>query len=357
MGNPSAYHTTATSNTLQNFKNHKDEGIYTGDDTKDPWIKNHGITVDGAKLIWQDVKGLISDVGVDGDYLTFTVSKDNIEEGNALIAATENGTVVWSWHVWVTNETLAASELTAVNTGAHTYKVAAVNVGQSSKWYANRCRVRATSNNVTIQYEVSSLSKGECGTEPYYQWGRKDPELPSKGGYQMDGGAFSFAAKTGSVSIGTTIQNPGVHYYNSSNYGPYNESKYNYWDANQTGTDNISTATVKTIYDPCPPDYCVPTGNLYSYMSNNSSYIKWINGNGEIGWIWTKDGADLCFPASGYRSGGGGSTGYVGYSGGYWSASAYGSYYGRRLYFRSSGWYWDYGGRAGGFPVRSVLEQ
>jgi hypothetical protein len=356
-GNPSAYHTTETSNTLQNFKNHKDEGIYTGDDTKDPWIKNHGITVDGAKLIWQDVKGLISDVGVDGDYLTFTVDKDNIDEGNALIAATENGTVVWSWHVWVTSETLADSELTSINTGAHTYKVAAFNVGQHTKWKINRCRVRATSNNVTIQYEVSSLYNGECATEPYYQWGRKDPELPAIGGYQMDGSTFSFAATTSSVSIGTTIKNPGVHYYNLSNKGPYNESKYNYWDANQTGTDNISTATVKTIYDPCPPDYCIPTGNLYYYMGNNSSYTKWINSNGEIGRIWTKDGANLYLPDSGYRNYSGGSLFLVGSDGNCWSASASYSNYGRYLGFNSSYWRSSDEYRAFGFPVRSVLEE
>ena len=357
VGNPSAYHTTATSNTLQNFKNHKDQGIYTGDDTKDPWIKNHGITVNGAKLIWQDVKGLISDVGVDGDYLTFTVDKDNIDEGNALIAATENGTVVWSWHVWVTSETLADSELTSINTGAHTYKVAAFNVGQHAKWKTNRCRVRATSNNVTIQYEVSSLYNGECGTEPYYQWGRKDPELPSIGGYQMDGSTFSFAATTSSVSIGTTIKNPGVHYYTSSNQAPYNESKYNYWDANQTGTDNISTATVKTVYDPCPPDYCIPTGNLYYYMGNNSSYTKWINGNGEIGRIWTKDGANLYLPVSGLRNYRDGSLSGVGSLGLYWSASANYSDGGRSLHFYSGYWGWGYDARVFGFPVRSVLEE
>lgn len=356
-GNPSAYHTTETSNTLQNFKNHKDEGIYTGDDTKDPWIKNHGITVDGAKLIWQDVKGLISDVGVDGDYLTFTVSKDNKEEGNALIAATENGTVVWSWHVWVTNETLAASELTAVNTGAHTYKVAAVNVGQHTKWKTSRCRVRATSNNVTIQYEVSSLYNQEYGTEPYYQWGRKDPELPAIGGYQMDGSTFSFAAKRGSVSIGTTIKNPGVHYYNTSNYGPYNENNSNYWDANQTGTENISTATVKTVYDPCPPDYCVPTGNLNYYMSDMENYTEWVNNNGQIGRIWTKDGAYLLFPVSGERFFKDGDVIYPGLIGRCWSASADGKYDAVLLRYGSGVW-WVYAEYRGyGEPVRPVLEE
>ena len=57
--NRNAYYTTQTENTLQNFVNHNDAGIYTGDDAKDPWIKNHSITVAGARLIWQDVQATI----------------------------------------------------------------------------------------------------------------------------------------------------------------------------------------------------------------------------------------------------------------------------------------------------------
>ena len=122
--NRNAYYTTQTSNVLQNFVNHSDEGIYTGNDTTDPWIKNHSITVAGAKLIWQDVQGMISSVGVSGDFLTFSVNPNNIAPGNAVIAATtgENGTgdIVWSWHIWVTTETYRQAALCLLVAIIHT---------------------------------------------------------------------------------------------------------------------------------------------------------------------------------------------------------------------------------------------
>ena len=69
----------------------------------------------GAKLIWQDAKGLITNVGYSGGYVTFTVTNNmaHLVEGNALIAVTsgENGTgdILWSWHIWITEMTDATN--------------------------------------------------------------------------------------------------------------------------------------------------------------------------------------------------------------------------------------------------------
>lgn len=366
--NSLAYKATSTGSYIKsNLVNHADAAI------SDPWIKNNSITVDGAKLIWQDAKGLISSVGINGDYLTFTVSSENITEGNAVIAATSSGTVVWSWHIWVTSETL--SDMTSIATGSHTYSVAPVNVGwvnpaKTSTIYAgSKCKVKIASNNAVITLDVTqpdnqtvtSQSYGYC---PYYQWGRKDAEIPSTGtgssshtAYDIDGNTISnMTHSSTSVSIGTTIQNPLTHYYNSSNYGPYSENLYNYWDINQGSTDNITTATVKTVYDPCPPDMCIPTGNLYYYMGNNSSYASW--NSSKYGRTWTKDNESIFFPAAGCRGySSGTSLNGVGSRGYCWSASAYSYNDGRNLYFYSSGWRWYYGYRASGQSVRPVSEE
>ena len=66
-------YTTAT------FPNHN------GDAINAPWItkaatgdgvdKGMGIAVDKAELLWQDAQGLVTAVGIDGDYLTLTVGK------------------------------------------------------------------------------------------------------------------------------------------------------------------------------------------------------------------------------------------------------------------------------------------
>ena len=364
--NSSAYYTSQTSNTLQRLVNHADVGI------TDPWIKTVvGSSPDGAQLIWEDVQGMISSVGIDGDYLTFTVSEDNIAEGNAVIAATVSGTVVWSWHIWVTTQTL--SSLTTIATGSHNYQVAPVNVGQVSGtitsgatiYAGDFCTVTCTNNGMSMEFTVTAKDYTSEGTvryypSPYYQWGRKDAERPTIGAYNSSGTyAQNPTVVSGAYSIGTTIQNPDKHYYNSSNYGPYNENKYNYWDMNQTGTGNITTATVKTVYDPCPPGFCVPTGNLYYYMGNtggsNSSYGTWQAT--PPGRIWIYNSPNVFFPASGLRSYSDGTLSNVGSYGYYWSASANSSIYGRYLGFNSSYWNWYYSSRAYGIPVRAVAEE
>jgi hypothetical protein len=78
----------------------------------------------------------VTEVGIKGDYLTLTVGKDATEqEGNAVVAAkTADGTIVWSWHIWVTRQTFAEADLATFNTGEHIYKLTPVNVG----WVGDR---------------------------------------------------------------------------------------------------------------------------------------------------------------------------------------------------------------------------
>ena len=177
------------------------------------------------------------------------------------------------------------------------------------------CQVRATANGITVEFQVTAKDYTSGGTNyyypsPYYQWGRKDAMYPSTGGFNSAGTLISTYSGTTLVTAtsatpGATIQHPNYWYYNSSNYGPYGTNstyagKYNYWDMNQTSTGNITTATVKTVYDPCPPGFCVPTGNLYYYMGNtggsNSSYGTWQSTPPGRKWIY--GGANNFFPAS-----------------------------------------------------------
>ena len=348
---------TITNGTNQ-FINH------AGTPISGPWItkstsgtgvnKGMGLTATSAELLWQDRSGLITSVSVNGDYLEFTVG--SFGGGNALIAVKNGSTILWSWHIWATTETLAST--TAVNTGSggHTYNVAAVNLG----W-------------------VPTGGSGKQGYCPYYQWGRKDPFIPCNGTtndntdktiYNISGAnitpASITASSTGiqyesstSATIATNIQKPIKHYYNSSNYGPCNTTYYNMWDAQNTATDNVTSATKKTIYDPCPPGFCIPTGNLWYYFGNggNRTMSTFDTTNKGATWNTGITGNALWLPAAGYRSSSSGTLSNVGSSGYYWSATPSSTNFGRRLYFNSSLWYWSNLHRAFGFSVRPVAEE
>ena len=159
-------------------------------------------------------------------------------------------------------------------------------------------------------------------------------------------------------------KNPTTHYYNSSTYGPCNTTYYNMWDAQNTATNNVTSATKKTIYDPCPPGFCVPTGNLYCYMGNGLSNPTSSTSRSDSNWdstnkgkTWTLNGASIYFPAAGYRIRSSGGLGYMGLYGYYWSATPSSTRNGRGLYVDSSYWIWYDYSRAYGFPVRAVAEE
>ena len=360
-----------------NFVNHAGTAINA------PWItkattgegvaKGMGITVKSAALLWQDAEGLITKVGISGDYLTLTVGKDaTTQQGNALVAAKDaDGKIVWSWHIWVTKETFADATLTTVATTDNTstgtqgvdwqiYKVTPVNLG----W-------------------VPTDGNGKKGYAPYYQWGRKDALIPGDGAtftapsishtvYDIDGNEITGMTNTASTTatIADNIKNPTTHYYNDDTKGPCNTRYYNMWDAQQTGANNIKTATKKTVYDPSPAGFCVPTDNLYYLMGHgnvcdggyNRSDSDWDTTNKGKTWKQTTysnytTGPDLYFPASGFRDPNNGSTRVVGQFGYYWSSSPKDGNTGRYLGVHQGLWWWTCPERANGYPVRAVAEE
>lgn len=339
---------SASSTYTTQFVNHAGTGI------SGPWItkstsgtgvnKGMGVTVNGAELLWQDASGLISAVGIDGDYLTFTVpAAASSKAGNALIAAKSGSTIVWSWHIWVTTETLAST--TIVATGSHNYTVSPVNLG----W-------------------IPTGGNGKQGYCTYYQWGRKDPFIPAAAYnsttnhtvYNISNSSVTVITYSGTgVTIADNIKNPTTHYYYSSNYGPVTTTYYNMWDAQNTTTNNVTTATKKTIYDPCPPGFCVPTGNLWYYFGNgsNRSNTTFDTTNKGATWNIGITGDALWLPAAGCRGTSSGSLSGVGSVSYYWSATPNSANFGRFLYFNSSNWYWNIDSRARGFSVRPVAEE
>ena len=120
------------------------------------------------------------------------------------------------------------------------------------------------------------------------------------------------------------------------------------WDAQQTSNDIAAAATKKTVYDPCPPGFCVPTSGLYNYIKGQTEYEYAFNDG------YTYSG--VFFPASGYRISNSGVLNLVGTDGYYWSATPNGGTEGRHFSFRSGSWSLGSYSRAMGCPVRAVAE-
>lgn len=335
--NESAYKTSHTgTNILSNFKDHK------GVDITDPWIAetNSGANKpNDAKLVWADETGLVESLGIsaDGKFLKFRVPKDKIKNGNAVIAATKDGVVVWSWHLWFT-EANVLNTTKVTNFQKKDYNFTNETLGwKYTKWETTtysaprkvKVKVRQLEKNggnykestITITQNNGALREGY---NTLYQFGRKDA-LPGtddilEGTFTKNGG--------NNMSIQNGIQHPGTLYTHGSTwYSVYNQ--YNLWSMNNTTTGFNDNAVVKTIYDPCPAGFKMPASNAFTGFTTTGGNTETksqfnINGEWESGFHFnnkiSSPDATVYFPASGYRNSIDGSLFGMGYFGYYRSA-------------------------------------
>ena len=337
---------TTNAYTRSSFVNHADNPI-TG-----PWLKDHaGATPASAELLWQDAQGLISQVGINGDYLTFTVPAATITAGNAVIAVkNSSGTVVWSWHIWVTDQNWDGNLSTLIGTYRN-FEIAPVNLGYvaskpvRSTYKGNTGSVLINLNNkadivfdveqpdyVIDNYTTISGLSYKRFYEPYYQWGRKDPFIPGcydapakpvdKTVYNISGTDITTSISPANTVVsspatdGTAISNPTIMYTTAESPYHWNTNLYiNSWDGGEDTKlsysypkwySNRSKKTVKTVYDPCPPGFCVPTETLWTLVaakigeSSNTANL----GQGLNGKSFTPNAGNTVFIyGPGYRSG------------------------------------------------------
>ncbi len=388
--NRSAYESTATGDlALETFVNHNNAPITS------PYIAAHdGCTPTNAVLVWQDAENLVSNIQfVDGGSpeahrITFNVNQVTIKQGNAIIAVRDvNNIILWSWHIWVTDykpgldaTRMASYDPTQTqrdktvksydNNYSYTFMGvplgwcdAESSAGREVIMQFTQIETGATQE-VTIKQDPISLG----GNLPYYQWGRKDPTLPSNGLGNDDndkpynGNYTIVKGAIGKITIGTAIQNPHIIYDGGDwGYDDWYSAKetvtgknyfQNLWDVNNISSDHKFTSTVKTVYDPSPVGYVVPPSRAFSGLTsdgNNTAdwnkvntnclatddlkamggmtfYCNAMNSNNRL------DGGVIYFPTTGFRL-------YsqkhvlrsVGAAGMFWSASSYGSGAGRIL--------------------------
>ena len=388
--NSNAYETTATGTyVLQHFQDHAGQPI------TNPWIEKTNSSayanIDGAKIVWADEKDLVTsptiahDASGDG-YLDFEVKQSDIKSGNAVVAVTKGGTVVWSWHLWFAPKS-ALTPIPVTNYQGKTYNFTTETLGWKPKGEVTtyntprtvKVKVEQTiANGGAKQFTVINITQNNGGKKEgistLYQFGRKDA-FPGMDETKLPQGSINKNAGD-NMSIINGIQNPQNFYtWGSSWYSnpPAGYSYYNLWSADNTITGWNDNAVVKTVYDPCPVGFKMPASNAFTGFTSNGQYGSGaanINANGTAD-SWDKfstayghnfytnssKNATIFFPASGFRDYGDGSLSDVGNYGCYWSAVPYSTGSGCSLSFD---WGYvnpqSYNGRSYGFAARPVSE-
>ena len=287
--------------------------------------------VDSADLIWEtynnatsvSLNSVIATVGYEDEWVYFT-TPETLHPGNALIAAkNEAGDILWSWHIWI-----PATTVKSVAAGIHPTDVMDRNLG---------ALVVAEASDVA-PVDITSVGM-------FYQWGRKDPFF---GPRMIDEGQYvskaryagtEWTADKVQISVEESIQQPTFFarglYVDGSQVNPdwCTDSDAEYWG--DTGG--------KTIYDPCPVGYRVPTREKkYSLWADDITTNEGWEYDAEHYWFKVGNPATV-FPAVGWYDGGSLKSTF---RAGIWNAhsdswtndAGYSHYagYARRIYFESS---------------------
>lgn len=191
-----------------------------------------------AEILWEtagtadpiEPRSIIKGVSYDEEtnYVCFQTPSVK-KPGNALIALMDaHDVVLWSWHIWI-----PATPVTDVTEGnfAATGAVMSRNLGALV--------------DATIAAPTPAESFGLL-----YQWGRKDPFPGFCGDGPVAVAGEAVTAQAGPVSVAESIQHPTVI--------SFVESKD--WQ-NDSDPSTLWLEASKTVYDPCPPGYMMPTRN------------------------------------------------------------------------------------------------
>ena len=323
---------------LHTFVDHNDDPITS------PYIniQNASDQATKAEVIWEDCQDIVTAPAVTGSgadsYLTFTIKKENLQNGNAVVAVTNaaGNKVMWSWHLWFTPK--SSLKKIAVTSDGSEYKFMTDNLGwKYTKWTGGLKRevvVKIEQQAETGEKKTATITlkqaAGNNVREGYgnlYQWGRKDP-LPgiNTTGFAFDNNYVEIPKDKGEEpanvikmktrTIGRGIQNPGIMLpkVGGGKLGWHYQQIINMWSANNNMLDGSIRNDVKTIYDPSPVGFKVP--DAHAFMGFKKENGVWSNGYT----FKVNNDKEIYFQAGGARYGTSGALTSNGTVGFYWQS-------------------------------------
>ena len=242
-------------------------------------------------------------------YVSFNVSK--WFEGNLILAGRDaKGDIVWSWHIWFTDEP---------------------DMMKSNSFVVMDRNLGATHAPISPSEPSAGQLNETFGF--YYQWGRKDPFMEkntsvykydsSSKTYSISTSAFAAEATIANKTVANSVQNPMTYHLasepgsdgvfsssfklittstlqitssdNDSKNQCYSnmvhpENRQSLWG--YSAAKGYGVTTTKTMYDPCPPGYLVAHYLVWTNTERNGAaeYLYYTNLDGGFtkrGWYNT----------------------------------------------------------------------
>lgn len=290
--------------------------------SKYEYLKQNGVSVpipagvQSASMFWEDVPGLITDVNiVPGANPADSKIKVDINKGkgkgNAVIAFKVNGTIYWSWHIWVTDNP------------------------ENGVFYQHNTELDINRNPINIQYmdrNLGSTANSFLGPEwkksggLMYEWGRKDP-FP--GLVHKDGDFYEISGEVGVLrhkqispfntipvqirpfneiekNMKYAVNNPLTYIINTDISGNwFSDNRYkvaaaspdyvawDLWSDNAKGFQSNGNSSnvplrnesmsyeLKSELDPCPNGWRIPSYYGRETPNNNLSFFGMKNWNND----------------------------------------------------------------------------
>jgi hypothetical protein len=237
----------------------------------------------GIDVVWEDPYGLINrtetKVEGDGNAATITVQTNAGNSGNAVVKIFKKDDPqeipVWSYHIWVTDYDTNDVGATWINPNSTTYKFMNRNLG-------------ATDANL----ETATRALASRGL--FYQWGRKDPFPGGKAGTAGYDARKSFegipesdtpgpvtvpvntADATGiAAGILESIQRPTTFFATIPDADWLPAGKGDLWVTSSERYPWELKHIKKTIYDPCPEGWRVPSSYMNHPLNIDDSQNPW----------------------------------------------------------------------------------
>ena len=249
-----------------------------------------------AELLWCSVPNLVTNVNVANKFVTFSVDKNKIQEGSAIIAVKEGNTIRWSWHIWFTSQDVMNTD----NFMREPLGFRHTKWNGTSYLESRKVRVIITQTRSKKKAELVVTQKAAPyvreGVAMYYQQGRKDPLTPNALNENNESVMYLQAPGSGKdtgLRLRESVMNPfemarfrwydpndsrntsskgngdwmwldftiknkpgkivGEPSYSDAQNGTY----YNLWDADRCKGEAVYDFK-KTVYDPSPAGFHVP---------------------------------------------------------------------------------------------------